>query len=78
MKNQKSVWVHIGCMINGTNEQIEKLLAGDGSELVAMIKNGQLELDNGPQAYLTDESISLYNEIYGTDIPTKAINIITQ
>ena len=78
MKKQKAVWITIGSMINGTEEQINKLLAGDGSELVAMIQNGQLDLKNGPYAHISDASVEAYNEANGTDIQTKDINITIQ
>lgn len=71
MEEKRQIWVRLGCIIEGTKDEIEKILHGDELALINVVFKGNTALSG--ESYIPEECIEEYNEDYGTHHPIKDV-----
>lgn len=62
----RQIWLRVGVVIDGSKEEIEKVINGEQEALQAALDAGHFYFSG--HAYLPLEEIEEYNEEYGEDI----------
>jgi len=62
---ERSVWMRLGVMLHGTEEEIEAVINGDYDVFHKLVSEGSFHVDG--DCYIPEPCVIEYNDKYGTN-----------